>query len=90
MPIDHTGNPEINVDLVVRILKTSVFHYSFGIVAISALKTFELPWNHPWTVFFLCYTASLLVLHGVAHILSPKPCIDGKEQGVVITGGKRK
>ncbi|RKP24877.1 short-chain dehydrogenase/reductase-like protein [Syncephalis pseudoplumigaleata] len=87
MTYDHTGNPEINIDLIVRILKTSVFHYSFGVVAIVILKAFELPWQHPWTRFFLYYTAFLLAVHGLSYALRPRGRVDWREQVVVITGG---
>ncbi|KAI9591806.1 hypothetical protein BDF19DRAFT_453936 [Syncephalis fuscata] len=87
MSHDHTGNAKVNVDLIVHVLKTSVFHYAFGFVGIIAVKAFELSWQHPLTLFFLYYTAFLLAVYGIAYVLRPKGRIDWKDQVVVITGG---
>ncbi|RKP07959.1 hypothetical protein THASP1DRAFT_30236 [Thamnocephalis sphaerospora] len=75
------------LDLIVRMLRTTVFHYSFGFVAIIGLKALELPWSHPATQLALGYTALLLVIYGVAHRFRAKETIDWQDQVVVVTGG---
>jgi NAD(P)-dependent dehydrogenase (short-subunit alcohol dehydrogenase family) len=83
-PVDPNA---FTLDLIVRMLKTTVFHYSFGFVSIVAAKAFELPWEHPVTLFLLGYTSLLLIIYGILHLLRPKEEIVWEDQIVVITGG---
>lgn len=85
----HRDDGRLNLDILLRILRTTVFHYSFGLVAIAMLKAFELPWSHSLVIFFLYYTAFLAAVYGLLGIVRNRRApLVWQDQVVVITGGK--
>ncbi|KAI9295840.1 NAD(P)-binding protein [Neoconidiobolus thromboides FSU 785] len=84
-----------NLDLLIRLLKVSLFHYSFGLILLSSMKqlfTFSLSIYNPF-VFFCLFQSLIaaiyqLIISYLDYQFKKKKVIEQwSEQVIVITGG---